>query len=45
VVSAALDALSPLGVADLDMPLTSEQMWTRIQAAKKSRRPLDWKPL
>ena len=30
VVSAALDALAPLGVTDLDMPLTSEQIWRRI---------------
>jgi carbon-monoxide dehydrogenase large subunit len=35
VVSAALDALSPLGITDLDMPLTSEQVWRRIQAARK----------
>ena len=32
VVSAALDALAPLGVADLDMPLTSEQVWSRIRS-------------
>jgi carbon-monoxide dehydrogenase large subunit len=30
VVSAALDALAPLGIVDLDMPLTSEQIWRRI---------------
>ena len=35
VVSAALDALAPLGVTDLDMPLTSEQIWRRIRAAEK----------
>ena len=34
-VSAALDALAPLGVTDLDMPLTSEQIWRRIQVAQK----------
>src|SRR5262249_54330759 len=31
VVSAGLDALAPLGVTDLDMPLTSEQLWRRIR--------------
>jgi carbon-monoxide dehydrogenase large subunit len=37
VISAALDALAPLGVTDLDMPLTSEQVWRRIrQALQKS---------
>jgi carbon-monoxide dehydrogenase large subunit len=36
VVSAALDALAPLGVTDLDMPLTSEQIWRRIQVAQKN---------
>ena len=35
LVSAALDALAPLGISDLDMPLTSEQVWRRIRAAQK----------
>jgi len=34
VVSAVLDALAPLGVTDLDMPLTSEQLWRRIHQAQ-----------
>ena len=34
LVSAALDALSSLGVTDLDMPLTSEQVWRRIRDAR-----------
>jgi carbon-monoxide dehydrogenase large subunit len=34
VVSAVLDALAPLGVTDLDMPLTSEQLWRRIRNAR-----------
>src|SRR5262245_10640514 len=34
VVSAVLDALAPLGVTDLDMPLTSEQRWRRIHQAQ-----------
>jgi carbon-monoxide dehydrogenase large subunit len=33
VVNAALDALAPLGVDHLDMPLTDESVWTAIQAA------------
>jgi carbon-monoxide dehydrogenase large subunit len=38
VISAALHALAPLGITDLDMPLTSEQVWRRIrQAQHKSR--------
>jgi len=35
VVSATLDALAPLGITDLDMPLTSEQIWRRIEVAQK----------
>jgi carbon-monoxide dehydrogenase large subunit len=35
VVSAALNALTPLGIDDLDMPLTSEQIWRRIRAAQQ----------
>jgi aerobic carbon-monoxide dehydrogenase large subunit len=34
VVSAALDALSSLGVTHLEMPLTSEQVWRRIKEAR-----------
>jgi aerobic carbon-monoxide dehydrogenase large subunit len=33
VVSAALDALAPLGIHDLEMPLTTEQIWRRIRQA------------
>jgi aerobic carbon-monoxide dehydrogenase large subunit len=36
VVSAVLDALAPLGVTDLDMPLTSEQLWRRIRNARSA---------
>ncbi len=35
VVSAALDALSALGIDDFDMPLTPEQVWQRIQQAPR----------
>jgi carbon-monoxide dehydrogenase large subunit len=34
LVSAALDALAPLGIVDLDMPLTSEQIWRRTRHAR-----------
>jgi carbon-monoxide dehydrogenase large subunit len=33
VVNAVLDALRPLGVHALDMPLTPDRVWTAIQAA------------
>jgi len=36
VVSAVLHALAPLGVTDLDMPLTSEQLWRRIRQAQQA---------
>jgi aerobic carbon-monoxide dehydrogenase large subunit len=35
LVSAALDALASLGVTDLEMPLTSEQVWRRIREARR----------
>jgi aerobic carbon-monoxide dehydrogenase large subunit len=34
VMSAALDALAEVGVTDLDMPLTAEQVWRRIREAQ-----------
>ncbi|MCZ6523242.1 MAG: xanthine dehydrogenase family protein molybdopterin-binding subunit [Alphaproteobacteria bacterium] len=34
VVNAVLDALRPLGVAHLDMPLTPERVWRAIEAAR-----------
>jgi carbon-monoxide dehydrogenase large subunit len=37
VMSAALDALAPLGIDDLDMPLTSEQVWRAISKAGSER--------
>jgi carbon-monoxide dehydrogenase large subunit len=33
IVGAALDALRPLGVADIDMPLTPEKIWRAIRNA------------
>lgn len=34
ILNAALDALAPFGVRQLDMPLTSEKIWRAIRAAK-----------
>ena len=39
VVSAVLDALRPLGVTDLEMPLTPPRVWAAIQAARKRASP------
>jgi carbon-monoxide dehydrogenase large subunit len=35
VVDAVLDALAPLGVASIDMPLTGETVWTAIREARE----------
>lgn len=35
VVNAALDALAPLGITALDMPLKPERVWALIQAARQ----------
>jgi carbon-monoxide dehydrogenase large subunit len=35
VVNAVMDALAPLGITHLDMPLRPEKVWKAIQAAKK----------
>ncbi|MFC3225786.1 xanthine dehydrogenase family protein molybdopterin-binding subunit [Marinibaculum pumilum] len=39
VVNAVLDALSPLGVRHLDMPLTPEKVWQAIRAAAAQGEP------
>jgi carbon-monoxide dehydrogenase large subunit len=36
IVSAVLDAVRPLGVSHLDMPLTSERLWKAIAAARNN---------
>ena len=36
LVNAVLDALAPLGVRHLDMPLTSQRIWAAIQRARQS---------
>ena len=35
MMSAALDALAPLGVTHIEMPLTAEALWRAIRAAKQ----------
>ena len=35
LLTAALDALRPLGVEHIDMPLTASRMWQTIQQAKQ----------
>jgi carbon-monoxide dehydrogenase large subunit len=37
LVNAVMDALRPLGIRHLDMPLTPEKVWTAIQAAASPR--------
>jgi carbon-monoxide dehydrogenase large subunit len=34
VVNAVMDALSPLGIKHLDMPLTPEKVWRAMQGAR-----------
>ncbi len=38
IVNAVLDALAPLGIRSIDMPLTPEKVWTLVQAARQSGR-------
>jgi carbon-monoxide dehydrogenase large subunit len=35
IVNAVLDALRPLGITDVQLPLTSEAIWQGIRAAGK----------
>jgi carbon-monoxide dehydrogenase large subunit len=37
VVNAVLDALVPLGIEAVDMPLKPEKIWTLIQASRQGR--------
>ncbi|MGH9580172.1 MAG: xanthine dehydrogenase family protein molybdopterin-binding subunit, partial [Terriglobales bacterium] len=39
IVNAVCDALSPLGIRHLDMPLKAEKVWRAMQAAKVPPRP------
>jgi carbon-monoxide dehydrogenase large subunit len=34
VVNAVMDALAPMGVRHLDMPLTPQKVWQAMQAAQ-----------
>ncbi len=37
IVNAVLDALSPLGIKGLDMPLRPEKIWQTVQAARAGK--------
>jgi carbon-monoxide dehydrogenase large subunit len=37
IVNAVLDALAPLGIKTIDMPLKPEKVWTLIQAAREGK--------
>jgi len=39
IVGAVLDALRPLGIRHIDMPLTGERIWRAINEAAKATRP------
>jgi len=38
VVNAVMDALAPLGITHLDMPLTPRRVWKAIQERKEAAR-------
>jgi carbon-monoxide dehydrogenase large subunit len=44
IVNAVVDALSSLGVAHLEMPLTPERVWRAIEAPKEERLGSDPSP-
>jgi carbon-monoxide dehydrogenase large subunit len=37
VVNAVMDALAPLGIKHLDMPLTPEKVWRTMRSAQGAR--------
>jgi len=37
IVNAVLDALAPLGITGIDMPLTPQKVWTLVQSARDGR--------
>jgi aerobic carbon-monoxide dehydrogenase large subunit len=37
IVNAVLDALAPLGITTIDMPLKPEKIWTLIQSARQGK--------
>ena len=39
VVNAVVDALSPLGISDIEMPLTPERVWRAMRTAQASAAP------
>ena len=36
IMNAVVDALSPLGIAHIDMPATPEKVWRAISAARRA---------
>ncbi len=38
VLNAAIDAVSPLGITDLEMPLTSQVLWQAIRTAEQGKK-------
>jgi carbon-monoxide dehydrogenase large subunit len=38
IANAVMDALSPLGVTELDMPFTAARVWAALQASQDSPR-------
>ncbi|TMI78593.1 MAG: hypothetical protein E6H03_11815 [Bacillati bacterium ANGP1] len=39
VANAVMDALAPLGVRNVDLPLTAEKLWRLMEAARPSKSP------
>ena len=39
IMNAVVDALSPLGIVHIDMPVTPERVWRAIHAARASSAP------
>ena len=44
IVGAVLDALGPLGVTDIEMPLTAARVWSAIERARGCARPDEGTP-
>ena len=44
IVNAVLDALAPLGVGHVDLPLTPERVWRAIQSARDTSQPAESQP-
>jgi len=42
IANAVIDALAPLGIRHLDMPLTPQRVWTAVRDAEAGRPPVPW---